>query len=138
MIKKNVGNNTEGGWGGYILAKSLTLLVSLVVTCTNLILSLIIRWMSKKEKHETHTELKKSVGFKLSLAQAVNTVVLPYLMNIEVKNWFNQGGLSEDIFFITVTTAFVTPTVYLFNPGYFFKRCKRTVHMMKGRFSGLT
>jgi len=35
------------------------------------------------------------------------------------------GGLANDIFFISLSSAYVTPLLLLFNPMYFIKLLKR-------------
>ena len=59
LSKKSISNSrADGSTKEFLISKGLTVLLSLVITAVNAILSIVIRWMSKKEKHETHTELK--------------------------------------------------------------------------------
>ena len=134
LLKRRLADSgIENGepWRVY-LSRVIGILLSLVVTITNFILSKLIIWMSEKEKHETYTQLKKSIGSKMILAQIINTVIMPLAGNIRLRDWFTQAGLMEEVTINTLSTAFAGALLYAFDPGYMFLRVKRLFCRLRG------
>ena len=88
---------------------------SLVVAVNNIILTKIIRVISKYERHETYTKYNVSVALKLTFSMFINTGIIPLVINLGSDNWFGYGGLVVDIFLIMLTINFVTPLTNLFD-----------------------
>lgn len=100
-------------------------LTSFFVVFINYILGRIIRILSAYEQHETYSKFHISVASKLTIATFINTGFVPLLVNVGKDNWFNNGGLCEDIFFNMLSISFFGPFFYLLNPLYCVKRIKQ-------------
>jgi hypothetical protein len=72
---------------------------------------LVVRYLTQKERHETHTASNLSVAVKLTLARFVNTAIIPVIVNVRKDRWFVDGGLVSDIFFIMISISFIDPIV---------------------------
>jgi hypothetical protein len=64
------------------------------------------------------------VSLKLTIVMFINTGVIPILANFDKNNWFSQGGLCNDIFFIFLSLNFMRPLFYFLNGFYIYRRCK--------------
>ena len=123
QMEKSTRNNFEADssvlWGVRIIS----ILMSFVCTFVNVMLTISIKKLSAKEKHQTYTKFHLSTSFKLISALFVNTCIIPLLINLGRENWFENSGLVNDIFYNSLSQAFVNPTMYLFNISYFMKKC---------------
>jgi hypothetical protein len=56
------------------------------------------------------------------MALLLNSIILPLLVNyfVKGKNVYNKGGLTEDIFILSITTSFVPPLLHLIDPVYIY------------------
>jgi len=68
----------------------------------------------------------------------VNTIVIPIFINFGRTNWFQSAGLVNDVFYNSLSIAFLNPTVYLIGPTYILKLCRQRIEIMKGAKSKLT
>jgi len=71
----------------------LSLAISLVIVLVNIILTLVVSKFSLYEKHDTITSHNLSVAIKLTVGRSLNTCLIPLLVNLDPKKWFDYGGL---------------------------------------------
>ena len=121
-----------------MIVRVITFLTSLVVVAINVFLGRIVRILSAKEYHSTYTKYHLSVSFKLVLAMFVNTGLIPLFVNLGKENWFNSSGLIVDIFYNTLSVAFISPLMYLINPNVAIKKIKQWVERAKGEKSKMS
>lgn len=106
---------------------------SLLVIAINILLSISIRIYTKEEMHHTWSTYNLSVAQKLVIALFLNTAIIPLVISYNYKtDWFNTGGLANNIFWIQVANAIVTPVLYLIYPSYQFKKFRRWIKSRNG------
>jgi Calcium-activated chloride channel len=121
LLQKTAQNSSGISAKDYIIIMLIGICSSLVVTVNNVILTKIIRVISKYERHETYTKYNVSVAIKLTFSMFTNTGIIPLIINLGNTNWFGYGGLVVDIFLIMVTVNLVTPMTHLFDVEIFLK-----------------
>lgn len=89
---------------------------SVVVSIINFIFGKLIRVLSSYEVHETYTNYNLSVAIKLTFTRFINTGIIPFAVHIKPEDWFTTSGLTMDILFIIMATAFLSPLIDLFDP----------------------
>lgn len=98
----------------------LSILISLVISFINIIITQSIRYLSIYERDYTTIKYQTSLAFKSILASLVNSILIPIVANRFIKNnIYDKNGLSDDIFMLGLTNAFVTP-ILKFVDGYYF------------------
>ena len=122
----------------YIIIMLIGIWSSIVVAVNNIILTKIIRIISKYERHETYTKYNVSVALKLTLSMFTNTGVIPLIINLGNTNWFGYGGLVVDIFLLMITINFLTPITHLFDVEIFLKKFLILIEKCKGNKSTTT
>ena len=95
-----------------------TILTSLFVVIVNNGLRFIVRKFSMQEKHSTLTAYNISVAFKLTMARFINTSVIPIVVNYSYDEYFENGGLIPDVFYLILAISFVDPIMYWFDIPY--------------------
>lgn len=79
--------------------------------------------MTVLERDFTETKHQASLGFKSTLAQLMNCILVPMIVNALIKQKiYDQNGLAADVFMLGMTTAFVGPALKFFDPGYIINR----------------
>ena len=116
----------------------LSLITSLFVIVVNMLLAKIIRILSDFEQHETHSKYNISIAVKLTIAMFINTAIIPMFVNFGKENWFDRGGLMEDIFYNTFSVSIISPLLYLIDPGYMIKKIRMCREEKLGDESNLT
>jgi len=56
--------------------------ISIIILLINYCLLLLIKKLTEYERHRTYTAYNFSVAFKLTLAQFLNTAIIPVIINI--------------------------------------------------------
>ena len=61
---------------------------------------------------------------KSVLAQLLNSILVPIFANwfIETQNLYGENGLAEDVFYMGLTNALLTPVMKIFDGYYYFTR----------------
>ncbi len=81
--------------------------------------------MTLVEKNYTNNTLQISLAYKSILAQLINTVFIPIIVNIKIKNnLYNESGLAEDIFILAIANSLIPPLVRIIDPYYIFTYLK--------------
>lgn len=76
-----------------------------------------------KERNFTLTSYQRSLAMKVIFAQLMNMILVPCIVAYLVKKKvFETGGLIEDVFFLAVTNAFLSPLMRIIDIGYFIKK----------------
>jgi hypothetical protein len=71
----------------------------------------------------TKTNYQRSLAVKTILAQLFNTIVVTFLADYYVKNnIYKKGGLADDVFYIGLSNAILTPILKFIDVGYFLGR----------------
>lgn len=76
------------------------------------------------------------MAVKSVLAQLLNSILVPVFANYFTKNnLYDKNGLSDDVFMLGLTNAFVTPLLKYFDGYYVYVNLMR---YLKGRPSNLS
>jgi len=105
--------------------KFLSFLCSFVVIIINNMLLSVVRILSVKERHETHTGYNLSVAFKLALVRFINTAIVPTVVNAASDGWFTTGGLVSIYFSIMISMSVTTPLTNFLDVGVIITALKR-------------
>lgn len=105
--------------------KFLSFLCSFVVIAINIMLLSVVRILSVKERHETHTGYNLSVAFKLALVRFINTAIVPTVVNAASDGWFTSGGLVSVYFSIMISMSVTTPITFFLDAGIIITALKR-------------
>lgn len=106
----------------------ISILSSIIIAINNALLTLVIRSISKLERHETYTKYNVSVSIKLTFSMFINSGMIPMLIHYFKDNWFTCGGLAFDIFLIMITINFISPLTKLFDVSIFWKKMLIFIH----------
>jgi len=114
---------------------------SILIVVINAALGIATRILTNREMHGSQTSFFTSVADKLSMAQFLNTAFTTLLAQIALHNAFKQdgsfelgldaipfygkGGLVENMFYVFISNAFLTPILALLDPMYFLKLYQR-------------
>jgi hypothetical protein len=109
--------------------------MSILIVISNNILTLIIKNLTLLEKHDTLTSLKLSTSFKLTLAKFSNTCIIPLICNHHLENWFDNGGLVINVFFIMITISIIDPLLSIYDIPGLWRRIQRWREKKKGNKS---
>lgn len=127
---------------------------SIFIVAINTILSMVVRVLTAREKHPTYTSHFTAIAEKLCVAQFLNTALTTLVAQIILYNQFREtgsfiqgllavpfygkGGLVENMFFVFISNAFLTPILNLFDPTYLLKLYKRKKAIKLGEQSTMT
>lgn len=120
------------------MIRAVTILTSLFVVIVNNALRFVVRKFSLSEKHSTLTAYNISVAFKLTMARFINTSIIPIVVNYKYEQYFNNGGLIPDVFYLILAISFVDPIMYWVDIPYQVRRIKRSMARGNGENSTLT
>lgn len=98
----------------------LIFLPSIPVVLINLLLGFTIRKFALLEKQKTFTDYDTSVMTKLTISMFLNTAVVA--MAFHWGNWYEVGGLAEEVYNILIANAIVQPVLTLFSPAWVLKK----------------
>lgn len=114
--------------------------LGIAITITNLLLAESIKFLSKFEYSESHTEYQYKCAWKIGFSQGANSTICICLANIiaynqllglkgvtgtlKYKIW-DSGSLSTDILLIVLGNTFAHPFVYYFDPIWIIAKFKR-------------
>jgi hypothetical protein len=113
----------EGGQGSSYYARALEIIAALVVTSTNGLLRLAIQAMTHYERRDTRSEYEVGLFIKLSLAYVVNQSCLIIFINTDTREWFVDGGVYPQAFFIALANAVVPELLKILRPEWLCRRC---------------
>jgi hypothetical protein len=71
------------------------------------------------------TNYQRSLALKVIFAQLMNMVLVTFLANYFIKgrnSLYSAGGLIEDVFFVAVSNALVSPILRIVDFGYYIKK----------------
>ena len=75
------------------------------------------------ERNERYSHEQNSIGFKTVIATVINIVLIPASFVIK-GNIYGIDGLADDVFFLALSNAIVSPIVKLINPSFVINRLK--------------
>jgi len=147
IVIKNFGQNSN-------LIRTLSIIGSFIIITINVLLGQAIIRLVEREKHVTYTTHFMGIAKKLSITQFINTafttlfaqVVLystlqndnPFESDFEKINFYGKGGLLENMFYIFISNAFLTPLLTYFDPLYLLKLYQRKQVLKKGGTNMIT
>ena len=69
------------------------------------------------ERIFTNNHYQISIAIKSVLAQLVNSIIVPLIVNYNIKeNIYQKGGLTEDIFILAIFNSFLPPLIRMIDP----------------------
>jgi len=107
------------------IQRFLSLIIAFIIFLVNFVLRMVIRYFTNYEKHATKTDYQVSVAFKLTVAMFFNSAIIPFLVDIQVEDWFTRIGLCVDAFYMMLVFSILSPFTYIFSPDYVVKKFKR-------------
>ena len=94
----------------------------------------VIRALTLLERDFTKTKHQTSLGFKSTIAQLINSILVPMIVNALIKKKiYHQNGLAADVFMLGLTNAFVGPAIKVFDPGYIINRLLKSIKSSPNR-----
>jgi len=122
-----------------VINNLLSLTVSFTITFINSSLRIVVRKFSDYEQNETLTAHNLSVALKLTLVRFINTALVPITINRQFTDgndeWFGQGGLINDVFYIFLSIGFLDTFLYLTDYMYIWKKIKQCLSKSRGENS---
>ena len=82
------------------------------------------------EKDFTETKHQASLGFKSTLAQLINSILVPMVVNLLIHGGTQvdkRNDLANNIFMLGLTNAFVSPALKVFDIGYIINRIMKSI-----------
>ncbi|CAD8108585.1 unnamed protein product [Paramecium sonneborni] len=112
---------------------------SLIITIVDGLIYYFITKLANQERHVTKTHQDTSMAEKLSYVQFINSCLLVIIINVigtyyqyskQDKHLFNlavqqQGGIADDILYVSGTNALLVPLSAYFNIFYLIKKLKQ-------------
>lgn len=100
------------------------ILLSLVVTLSNVGIQMSIVYLSYVEKEFVSSAEQSSIALKIGIAQLLNCIGVPLavaFINVQyqTEKFYAAGGLVEDVFWISVF-GLISPVARLFDPYHIF------------------
>jgi len=95
---------------------------SILIASINLVLRVIMRALTSKERDSTYTDYNLSVAYKLFIVMFANTSIIPLVTHLSKDEWFGSGGLVINMYMNVVIINFFSPIFYYFNFTYFYKK----------------
>lgn len=89
---------------------------AVIILIVNIVVDLVIRLLAFLERHHTYTERTLSTARKLTVILTLNTLLFPLLANIDTEDWYRSSGLANNIFWVSISTAFAKSLIKLFHP----------------------
>ena len=120
------------------LIRIINLAQSIFVAVINIVLRQLLRILTSKERDDTYTYYNLGYSFKVLLAMFANTALIPLFSHLNEENWFESGGLVDNIFLNVLVINFVSPIFYYFNFTYFYKWLMIYFTKRKGKDSKMT
>ena len=117
---------------------SISFISSIVIANNNAILSKIVRYISKFERHETYTKFNLTIAIKLTACMLINTAAIPFIVKPNKEKWFRQNGLANDALLIVATMNIITPTINLIGFSNLYKKLRIKLEVCKGKKSKMT
>lgn len=105
--------------------KIISLCGSILLYLLNVVLAKLVRLLTRLEKHETWSDYTRSVTNKLCFIVCLNTIVIPFVVNRDKDDWYDNGGLAEDIFFVIITNAIIPNITAIIKIPHIYKLFKR-------------
>lgn len=96
----------------------LSFLPALCVAIMNGLLGFASRKLAAMEYHETSTDEEFSQAIKMSCGMILNTAGIVYFVNATPQEWYQSGGLVNDIFTMLLVNALVPPVMPYFDLGF--------------------
>lgn len=75
------------------------------------------------EFNSTQTQYQSSYAIKVIWAKLINTILILILVNRFLKKpvyFYSTSGLSQDVYYLSLTLSFLNPLLVIFDPWYFF------------------
>lgn len=99
------------------MSRYLSIAISLVIAVVNVVLVQVIKLLTKYESDYTATNFQASLALKATLAQMVNSILIPIIVARYIKNdIYSASGLVDNIFMMSFSIALVAPIVVFFDP----------------------
>jgi len=106
--------------------QSLSAAAAVVVVVINLIITFVLRSLNDMERYRTRSDMETMSIYKLTVAQILNTVIIPVLVHNDPSDWYLRGGLADQAFFIQVTNAVLPEMMFILQalnlPQYIFAK----------------
>lgn len=99
--------------------------IGIAVTVVNTVLNTVMAYTASFEAYTSRTAMEASLTVKLAVAMVFNStfsLVVSHYRRDPVEgaevNWYSDGGLLEDVFSAVSVNMWLTPLLYMTQPGY--------------------
>lgn len=125
-------------WKGSVLAYA----ASFIVCTVNYILVIVIKKFAADEHHYSYTSFYRSISEKLTVAQFINTAIVPLFVYYFLYQSQGQGevlnNLSIQMVSVFVSNSILTPLMYIADTTYIMKKMKQSSVQKDPSKSGLS
>lgn len=91
----------------------ISLIMSLIIALVSVVIKVVIKLLSKFECAQSFTELQFRITKKLWKMEFINMAIVPFLISVSMLNFFDIGGLLEEIRIIFLVNAILPHLVNL-------------------------
>jgi len=112
--------------------RALSVVPAGIVFVINLVLREAAKWFGAKEIQKTRTEEEFSQAFKISLAMIINTGFTILWINMQPSEWYEKGGLVDDLKWLLLSDAFGARLFFLVDFRYL-RKCIRRRRLTKAK-----
>lgn len=116
-----VHNSDESSFVKYLVSYS----GCFVIIVINNLLTWIVTYLSKREKHQNYTDYSTSLFKKKTAALFLNSAVIYILVAMFTNSYFGSNGLIYNIASVFSSNMIVQPLFSLFSPAYLYKEYQK-------------
>ena len=107
-------------------SRATSITISVIITVVNINMGKIIKTLTHYERNYTRIHDQRSLAIKTILSQIASMVLLTFLQNVIIeKNFYGRGGLTEAVYFLALTNAFLNPILKFFDYRQIWSLIKR-------------
>jgi hypothetical protein len=99
-----------------VIVNLLGFIPSVFIVLINLLLTIVIQYFSKMEKHENITDFNTSRAYKLTTAMFINTALIAPI--VYQNNLYGADGLIAEVYNIIIANAIISPLLQFVAPQY--------------------
>lgn len=81
----------------------------MLLIAVNKVIKISLFFLSKGERHSTLTQFETSKMARYLLATFINTALIPFFNNLNPGDYFEEGGLINDVLNVFLVLTFIDP-----------------------------
>ena len=124
-MRKSLLESKKTGWVYSLLASLSGILAGVVVQISNLLIKVVLEYLSDLQKPETHSDRTLSLTWKMVLLQSLNSVLSPIFSEFSVGRITDPGVLQTALFYNELTNLFLYPILTNLKLGFILRTLKK-------------